>query len=569
MASCSNFFLCFQYFVTYGAVLTFCKSCFGTCGSNCCIDHFGVASCSNFFLCFQYFVAYGAFNSGGKTGFCTGCRYFRDSLCGVARSTNYKISFIGCFCSCFIQEENATIISAALVVFHVSGFGTGCGLSVNLLGIMSKGINVLSVCMRLIILTGKGHYASACTGRFSGNYTFIIIMTKFRLDHDSGFHCTVLILKYTVTLAASVVFIVAVRCTGCVLSLGQSHAMSKGMDLVVSGIGALLTILICLPTDSRTGCCLSGYCYFIMAGGYESRLNNGGFIYTVCILEYLATCSASVVFNVTVLRTGCCLCIGLGHAVAKCVEGLILNGGFICTVCILEHLTTCSACVVFVVAVFCTGCRLCIGLGHAVAKCIGGFRFIQNFVAYGAFNSGGKTGCSTGCRHCRDDLLGMTKSINIFCFYSLCLRPIYNKGCIVRCPALSCASSICFYNFFYFCFYCFNMVFVIGTYTLSGAVSIVIRPRIGCFTISMAQCGNIFYILILCFCPSNIKCCCVCCPTLCCTGCWSLFCTGNSSCRSLNMAAVSGAYTLSGADPLLLCSVILPVITCNYKVVAK
>ena len=550
------------------AMLAFCKTGFRTGCCNCFVDHFVVSERCNFILFYQCFVTYGAFHSRGKTGISAGCRHCRDRLRGVSLSINYKSRFIGCGCSCFIQEENATIITATLVMFSVSGFEAGGFLSLNLFGLMTEGSYVLGVGMRLIILTDKDLDAPSCTGRISGNFTFNIVMTEFRNDHNSGFHCTVFILEYTVTSAAGVVCIVAVRCAGCVLSLGQGRAVTKGSEFAISGVVALIAIHVCIPTDFRTGSCPGSYCCDIMTGGRDGRLLNGGFICTGFILKHLVTLIARVVFNVTGGFTGGCLSVGLGHVVAKGSEGLSLNGGFICTGFILKHLATCCACIVFIVSGRCTGCFLGIGLVHAVFEYRNYFLFYQNFAADGTFLSRGKTGFGTGCRHCRDSLLGMTLGRNILSRSLLCC-PSDNKGCGVCLQALFCAGSRCCHNTFYFCCYCFNMAAVIGAHTLSGAVNIAIRPFIGCLSISMAQCGNIFYILSLCNCPFDIKGCSVCCPALFDTGCGSLNCTGYSCCYCFNMAAVSGAHTLSSTNPDIIRGIILPNIICFCKAMTK
>ena len=85
----------------------------------------------------------------------------------------------------------------------------------------------------------------------------------------------------------------------------------------------------------------------------------------------------------------------------------------------------------------------------------------------------------------------------------------------------------------------------------------------------MTQCGNIFDILSLCFCPIDLKGCCVRCPALCGAGSCLFFVGGYNCCCSLNVAAVSGAHALGGADPGLVRNVILPIISCIVKAMTQ
>ena len=113
------------------------------------------------------------------------------------------------------------------------------------------------------------------------------------------------------------------------------------------------------------------------------------------------------------------------------------------------------------------------------------------------------------------------------------------------------------------------MAGISGADTSSSAVSIAVRPFIGCFTICMTKCGNIFHFIGLCLCPFFSKDCCVNCPALYCTGCRSLYCAVCSCCCGFDVTIVSLAHVLSGANPDIVRSVISPAIGCICKVVTK
>ena len=571
VAQSINNFLLYQNLAADGAMLAFGQTGFGTSRSLCSINLFSVAQSINNFLLYQNLATDGAFHARSKTGFRTGRGHCRDRLVGVSSGIHHKRC---CSCgdrSCFIQEENATIITAALVMFLVSSFGAGGCLSLHMYGSMADRINVLGVSMGMIILTGEGLYALSCTGRIGGNYAFIPSVTggSDRLSRNGGCIFAGLILEYAATSVTGVVCIVTGGGTGCILRFGQGRVVTKGIDLVISGMVTLSAILVCIPTDLGTGCSLGSYCCDIVAGFLDGFLCNGGFICAGFILEYLAASAAGVVFVIAGFCTGRCLSIGLGHLVAKCADGLGCNGSFICAGIILEYLTASAAGVVFVIAGGGTGRCLCFGLGHLMAKSIDCFLFNQNFAANGAFRSLGKTGFRTGCGYCRDGLMGATLGGDLRSCRLLCC-PSNNKGCGVCSLTRFCAVSFLCYNGGYCCFCCFKMVAVsTRALTLSGAVSIAIGPFIGCFTIIMTQCGNIFYVLSPFGCPIDIKGCGVSSCSLLRTGCRSLNCVSYSCCCSLNMAAIIGAYTLGGADPNLVHSIVLPSIRCICKSMAK
>ena len=470
-----NRFLGHQNFFTYGAVLAFRKTGCRTGGCHCLIGYFGVALGLNFRLFYQYFAAYGALQSRGKTGFRAGCFHCRDNLPGVSLGNHCKSCFGGCGRSCFIQEESTAILTAALVMFLVSVFGTGGFLSLHLFGQMIEEVNIFRVGMSRIILTGKGLYAPFCTGRLCGNFTVVIGMTgsSDRLCRNGGFHRTVFILEYAGTAAAGVVCMVAGCRTGGCLGFGQDRAVTKGSNLTVRGVIAVFAVLVCIPAAFRTGCCLGSYGCGVVTGGRDDRLLNGGFTYTVFILKYLVTSFAGVVFNVAGFCTGGCLGIGLGHFVTEGRENLLLNSGFHDTVFILEYAAASCAGIVFIVAGCCTGGCLGIGLDHAVTEGIGSLLCFQDFTAYGAFHSRGKTGFGTGCRHCGDSLLGMTLGGNNL-RHSLLFRPCDNKGCGVRSETIFRTGSRFRLIDSYRCLYCIHVAAVIGTYTLSGAVDVAV-----------------------------------------------------------------------------------------------
>ena len=552
VAESIDYRLLYENLVTNATVLTLGKTGFGTSCCNCRVDHFGVTEFINYILFYQNFAADGAFNSRGKSGFGTGCRYCRNNLIGMSLSVNYKRRFIRCALSCFIQEEGAAILTAALVMFLVSGFGTSGCLSLNLFEIMTESVNLFGVGMSRIILTGKGLYAVFGTGRIGGNFTLVPSVTDSSdgLFLHGGFVCTVFILEYAVTSVASVVCVVTCRCAGRILSSGQGHIVTKGIDFAISGVVALSTILVCVPTLFRTGCSLGCYCCDIVTGFLNGLLSNGGFSCTGFVLEYLATSVASVVFVVTGLCTGRCLRIGLGHLVSKshlfnvsCV--IASRTGYVCIP------SDCG-----------TGRCLCFVSNFIVTESIYSLLLYQNFAADGTFSSLGKSGFGTGCRYCGDLLLGVTLGGDIRSCSLLCC-PSYNKGCGEDLQTLVCAVSFRFYNGGYCCFCCFIIVAVsTRALALSGAVSIAVGPFIGRLAICVTQCGNIFYVLSLGFCPGFSKGCCVCRPALCFAGSCLFYLRAYICCCSLNVAVVCGAHVLSGADPDHIRRVVLPIIAC-------
>ena len=62
-----NGFLCYEDFITNRAVFTLGKSCFGTGGSDCRINNFGVTECINDFLCHKNFITNGTMLAFGQT----------------------------------------------------------------------------------------------------------------------------------------------------------------------------------------------------------------------------------------------------------------------------------------------------------------------------------------------------------------------------------------------------------------------------------------------------------------------------------------------------------------------
>ena len=193
--------------------------------------------------------------------------------------------------------------------------------SPHLFRVMTYRINILSVGMRRIVLTGKCLYALLFTGRLSSNFTVIVVMIEFRNSFilNGSYMFARFILEYTATSSAGEVCIVTVHSTCCILSCGKGHIVTKGRILAISGVIALRlsTILVCIPTDFRTGCCLNGYCCDIMANSSDNHLLNGGFVYTGILLKYFLTCFACVVFVVTAIGTGCRNSVGLGHLMSK------------------------------------------------------------------------------------------------------------------------------------------------------------------------------------------------------------------------------------------------------------
>ena len=84
MTQSIDYSLCYQNCITYGAVLAFGLTC-GSAGCfNCCVNYFGVAQCLNGFLSYQYFAAYITVLAFGQTGFGTSCCYCCVNYFGVA-----------------------------------------------------------------------------------------------------------------------------------------------------------------------------------------------------------------------------------------------------------------------------------------------------------------------------------------------------------------------------------------------------------------------------------------------------------------------------------------------------
>ena len=551
VAESIDYRLLYENLVTNATVLTLGKTGFGTSCCNCRVDHFGVTEFINYILFYQNFAADGAFNSRGKSGFGTGCRYCRNNLIGMSLSVNYKRRFIRCALSCFIQEEGAAIFSAALVMLILSLFSTSGCRRLNLFEIMTESVNLFGVGMRLIILTGKGLYAVFGTGRIGGNFTLVPSVTDSSdgLFLNGGFVCTVFILEYLAAVSASVVFVVTGSGAGRCLSVGLGHLVSKSIDLAISGVVALSTILVCVPTLFRTGCSLGCYCCDIVTGFLNGLLRNGGFSCTGFILEYLAASAAGIVFVVAGLCTGRCLRIGLGHLVAKsrlfnvsCV--IASRTGYVCIP------SDCG-----------TGRCLCFVSNFIVTESIYSLLLYQNLAADGTFSSLGKSGFGTGCIYCGDLLLGVTLSGDHLSS-SLLWCPIDYKGCCEGLQTFCCAVSFRCYNGGYLCRRSIIVAIVISTHTRCGAVSIAVGPFIGRLAICVTQCVNIFYVLSPGFCPGFSKGCCVCRPALCFAGSCLFFVRGYSCCCSLNVAVVCVAHTLSGADPDLIRRVVLPIIAC-------
>ena len=356
--------------------------------------------------------------------------------------------------------------------------------------------------------------------------------------------------------------------TGCRLSLVIYLIVAKSCDLNISAVSTLCTILVCTPTDFSTGSCLCCYCRNIVTGSRNGFLCNGGCIHAGFILEYTVTSVTGVVSVIAGCCTGCRHSVDHSHTVTKSSKSLLLNGSFVCTGFILEYLVASCTSVVFIVTGCSTGRRICLGLDHIVAECFGRLLCCKDLIANRALHSCGNTGCGTGCRHCGNSLLGVTLSRDIL-ILSLCICPINNKCCCVFSQACLCAGSICYYSTCYCCFYSINVACVIGAHALCGAVKISIGPLIDCLTVRMAKSGNIFNVIGLFYCPSDVKACSVCCPALYLTGSRCLNSTCYGCCCSLDVACVGFAHALSGANPSIISSVILPIIGCSCKAMTK
>ena len=439
MTESVNCFLFHKNFVTNRTVGTFRKTCCGTGRSYCFVNHYSMTLCSDFFLCFQNITADRAFRTRRQTGFGTGCRHCRDCLIGVTHSSNDKRCFGRCTCSCFVQEEGAA--SAALVMFHVSVFGTGRCLRFHLFGRMTGGINTFGVGMRRIVLTGIGHNAVYRTGRLDSNFTVIVSMTGCRDGFLPNGCCLAaeIILEQFAACSAGVIFIVAGCGTGCCLRSNCGHAVTERRDFAVCGVFTSLAVFVCIPTLFRTGSCLRRHCYEIVSGGLDGFTCNGGFIFTGFILENTVTSFADVVCIVAGFCTGCRLCFRHGHAV---------TGGFLFSVRCIVASRTGYICIPSDIR---TGRFLCIVRNFIVTQCIDHFLCLQNFLTDRAFHSGGKTGFGTGCRYCRDSLLGMTRGGNNLGI-SLYFCPIENKCCCICFQTICCAGSFRFHNTCYCCF---------------------------------------------------------------------------------------------------------------------
>ena len=153
MSVCFNGILFYKNFTTYGAVLAFCKTCFGTSRSNSGVNYLGVIERSNRFLRNEYFTTHRAFLTFGKPCFCT-------SRFNIG---NYFYGVSCCFyCLFFYLTTRAS--SAFLASYRTGRLGSYCPLAPR--------VNV-----RLgLIVAVIGSFISGCVvGRFS----FISVVRGF------------------------------------------------------------------------------------------------------------------------------------------------------------------------------------------------------------------------------------------------------------------------------------------------------------------------------------------------------------------------------------------------------
>ena len=111
-----------------------------------------------------------------------------------------------------------------------------------------------------------------------------------------------------------------------------------------------------LVTKSTGNLC--AVCYFLVSVKcINGKSNVCDSLAAICVAEVLVTYGAVVVFYVTLCKTGCCLCSGLGHAVAACLNNNVSNFGCTALVCVISF--TYRAVIVCYVTVSGTASRIC------------------------------------------------------------------------------------------------------------------------------------------------------------------------------------------------------------------
>ena len=392
MTECVNYFLLNEYFVTYGAVLTFGKTGCGTGRRYCLIYYYGVTECVNYFLLNENLVTYGAVLTLGKTGCGTGRRYCLVNYLGVTECVNASV----------YVRVTATVTSVSGVTFLSASRSGYNGL-----------IIVTECCFKLSATYG--------TGLSIGT---VSILAKRVAEFVNYFLCNENYVTYGAVLTLSK--------TG--LGTGGCYRLVNYLGVAECGIenNATYGTGLC----SSTGCCCAcgvTECvnYFLLnenlvTYGAVLALGKTGFGAgrRYCLIYYYGVTECGVENNATYGTglshgTGCVCACGVAECRYKLstTYGTGLRGGTgCCCACGMSECCnlivgvavatnrTSMSCVTFLIASR-SGYNGIVG----VTKCCHNLLCNENLVTYAAVATLGKTGCGTGRCYCLIGYCGVTE----------------------------------------------------------------------------------------------------------------------------------------------------------------
>ena len=273
MTECCYGFLYNEDFATYGTVLTFSKTGFGTGRSYCIVDCIGMTECCYGFLYNEDFVTYGTVFTGGKTGFGTGRSYCRIIYLGMSGCRNRILSNDDLI-------TNGTLDSIGPTILGTSGINTG-----NSLGSMTASIGAYSLSGKLCSTVGTVNYEIVATllSTCRSNFIFLnctcgsvsLCIKNNALNIGVVEEC--LIMPTATAVLTNVILYVTVLGTGCgnclnVSSLVRSILVCEFMTLVTVSITNVsvfvrkLRSLLGLSVGYVTTITLSSVCAVCLAG---------------------------------------------------------------------------------------------------------------------------------------------------------------------------------------------------------------------------------------------------------------------------------------------------------------
>ena len=207
---------------------------------------------------------------------------------------------------------------------------------------------------------------AACFGAGSFDSVFLNCRSFCVTESVGLFKCRV------IAASAGVVFLVSVRCARCRNCIVVNKVMTERVDCHGS---------------SRKFCAADG------------AVDNA----------VIATCFGAGCFNSVFLNCR-------GFCVTESIYNCVFKSDFLFAFGILEYLFASLACEVFNIAVGCTFCSNSFGLFHIVTESVNGFLCNKSFVAYGAVLALRQTGFGASGSDCFIDNLGVTESVDCFCF---------------------------------------------------------------------------------------------------------------------------------------------------------